>query len=177
MIVLNRIQRLPFERWPIPLHLGGIAVMLAVVAALSWGWARHKQQQLVRQTAEWSALRARLQGMQAPLPSSSVQLASQLPAAKDVQNVLRDIVGWAKTHALRIESLEVQSTASTPQTWGHISIPMSVQAEYAPFKAWLGDLLARYPGLTVQTLTLHPQAASSGGPVEAQLTMQVFVRD
>lgn len=177
MIVLNRIQRLPFERWPIPLHLGGIAVMLAVVAALSWGWARHKQQQLVRQTAEWSALRVRLQGMQVPVPSSSAQLASQLPAAKDVQNVLRDIVGWAKTHALHIESLEVHSTASTPQTWGYISIPMSVQAEYAPFKAWLADLLARYPGLTVQTLTVHPAVASGSGPVEAQLTMQVFVRD
>lgn len=170
----NRGGRL--AQWPWHWHAGAMVVVLAVVGGLVLGWLRYQQRQQASLAAEIERVREQVAGVGTPRPNPSDWLGEQVPTAQAADQVVRDMVAWAQAQGMQLGAVEVQAVPATASTWGAVQFSVTATGGYAGVKAWLGDLLGRYPGLMVQSLAMRPSTVAQR-TVELQASLQLVVRD
>jgi hypothetical protein len=77
---------------------------------------------------------------------------------------------------VKVLSMAIDSQAATSSELGRVQFNVSAQADYTNTKAWLAELLGRYPSLGIQSLAIrvHPT-----DPVrqEARVVLVLYVKD
>ncbi|MDP2369376.1 GspMb/PilO family protein [Rhodoferax sp.] len=168
---------LPFLRWPLWQHLAVAALVLAGVGGAAWWGAQHARAAHFGQLAELDTTQRLLQGLQASraaLPKGN--FSQQLPPASTADDVARDIARFAESGRVRIQSLSVQPQTATPRELGRVQFNISATAEYSALKAWLAELLGRYPSLAVLTLSMR-SAPNDGARLSSGVSLVLWVKD
>ena len=154
----QQLRYVPLSRWPLRYHaiLSVVAVALIAVLAALCGHQIAKQGRRVADErlqlqAELTALRSNARTNPEP------DFAQGLPSAHRSDDVVRDIGRFAQDAGVQISSLNVSTMIATPIQLGRVQFNISANAPYKATKAWLSDLLARYPSLAVGTLSLQAQ--------------------
>jgi hypothetical protein len=162
----------PFRRKPLRQHVA-LALLLALACVVAGAG-------LVSQSrAALSDARTRLATLQAqatqarPAPSTltAASWADKLPSAAQPDRLVRQMIRAAP--GLQIHSLSVEHARAGNQAPAPARIGVALNSDYRGFKAWLGELLARQPGLAMQSLTLQ---RSADARVDVQLTLVLYMR-
>ncbi len=170
----------PWRRWPWGQHaVAATLALLALAAACFWlthYLAASEQAQQAQQVQLVSAQRLLndLQGRRAALPKGD--FSQHLPQASTADDVARDIARFAESGRVQIQSLSVQPQAATPREWGKVQFNVSATADYSTIKAWLADLLGRYPSLAVATLSIR-SAPNDGARLTSSVALVLWVKD
>lgn len=153
--------RIPLSLWPLRRHIVVASALLVVLilAVLALGrWQAAQQQAMLSHTA---ALQQELLQLEQQRGfSASPDLFSTLPVASRGDDVTRDIARFALTHGVQISTVGIEARKASETQWPQHLFQVSAQCAYPDCKAWLAELLDRYPSLTVQSLSLqsHPQS-------------------
>jgi|CXWL01.1.fsa_nt_gi hypothetical protein len=167
----------PWPRWPWWQH--ALAAALAVVALTVVGMGVLRQFAASAQTQHHALDTAQrllkdLQARQAALPSGN--FTQQLPPASTADYVARDLARFAEAGRVQIQSLTLQPQPATPRELGKVQFNINATADYVALKAWLAELLGRYPALAVTTLTLR-SVANDGARLTSQVSLVLWVKD
>ncbi len=167
----------PWRRWPSGQHAVAAALALLALAAGCFGLTRYlaasaQAQQVQLDLAQ--RLLKDLQGRRAALPKGD--FSQHLPQASAADDVARDIARFAESGRVQIQSLSVQPQAATPREWGKVQFNISAIADYSTTKAWLADLLGRYPSLAVATLSMR-SAPNDGARLTSSVALVLWVKD
>lgn len=169
--------RIPLSLWSLHRHItvASALVVVLTLAVLALGrWQASQQQALQSHTA---ALQQELQQLQQQRGAlTPPDLFSILPAASRSDDITRDIVRFAQTHGVQISTVGIEARKASETQWPQHLFQVSAQCAYPACKAWLAELLDRYPSLTVQSLSIlsNPQS-----PVllELRTSLAWFVRN
>lgn len=169
--------RLPFYRWPLGLHALLACLVVTGSAAGGWWYLRECQASQDSLQREYQSAQAQLDAAQLAGPAAPLtNFVQSLPSVTRTDDVARDISRFAQTLEVQITSLSVESRPSTASELGKVQFNLAAQAEYKGAKAWLTELLERYPALGVQSLSLRSQANESTRQ-DIRLTLVLFVKD
>ncbi len=167
----------PWRRWPWGQHTVAATLALLALAAACFGLTHYlaasEQAQQVQLDLAQRLLKD-LQGRRAAL--SKGDFSQHLPQASTADDVARDIARFAESGRVHIQSLSVQPQAATPREWGKVQFNISATADYSTIKAWLADLLGRYPALAVITLSMR-SAPNDGARLTSSVALVLWVRD
>lgn len=169
--------RLPFHRWPLYQHALVAAMVAGFVAWVGWWYvqgaavrfATVQQEGLLAQGQLASALGARPLAVQP-------DLIQALPSISRADEVARDIGRFAQPLGVQIASLAVSTQASTTTELAKVQFNLAAQADYKAGKAWLAELLARYPTLAVQSLSIRAPANEAPSQ-ELRVSLVLWVKD
>lgn len=168
--------RIPLSLWPLRRHfiVASALVVVLTLAVLALGrWQASQQQALQSQTA---ALQQELQQLQQQRSAStSPDLFSTLPAASRSDDITRDIARFAQTHGVQISTVGIEARKASEAQWPQHLFQVAAQCAYPACKSWLGELLDRYPSLTVQSLSMQSNPQSPGS-LELRASLAWFVR-
>lgn len=167
----------PWRRWPWWQHTLAAALALATLAAAGLELLRHVTASAQTQhNALDSAQRLLrdLQARQAALPAGN--FTQHLPPASSADDVARDLARFAEVGRVQVQSLTLQPQPATPRELGKVQFNVSASADYVALKAWLAELLGRYPALAVLTLTLR-SAPNDGARLTSQVSLVLWVKD
>lgn len=168
--------RIPLSQWPLRRHITVAAtlVVVLILAVLALGrWQASQQQAVQTHTA---ALQQELQQFQQQHSTSTPpDLFSTLPTASRSDDITRDIARFAQTHGVQISTVGIEVRKASETQWPQHLFQVSAQCAYPACKAWLAELLDRYPSLTVQSLSIQSNPQS---PVQLELRASLawFVR-
>jgi hypothetical protein len=168
---------LPFPRWPLWQHLTVAALVLAAVAGAAWWGAQHAQAAYFSQLTQLDTAQRLLHDLRArhaTLPKGD--FSHHLPRASTADDVARDLARFAESGRVQIQSLTLQPQAATPREWGKVQFNISASADYVALKAWLAELLGRYPALAVLTLSMR-SAANDGARLTSNVSLVLWVKD
>lgn len=169
--------RLPFRRWRLTHHALLAALALLCVAALG-GWL------LQRATRTLATLQVQQQTLNQALQSGANlaqngpggDFVGQLPSRLRTDELSRDIGAFAQVAGVDISALVLDTRDASSHELGRVQFNVTAQAEYKATKAWLAELLARYPALGVQSLALNAPPNESTRQ-EVRLVLVWYVKD
>lgn len=168
--------RLPFQRWSLRYHalLAGLVVM--ALAAAGW-WHLHKSQTAFTalRGEHLTAQRQLDEALEPKKPQEQPDFQTTLPGAARADDVVRDINRFAQSLGVQINSLSVENRAATVSELAKVQFNVAAQAEYKNGKAWLAELLARYPTLAVQSMSLRAQP-NGVARQDIRVTVVLFVK-
>ena len=116
-----------------------------------------------------------------PNLSASANFVSALPAVVDPDATIRFTSRLAQDQDVRISQMQSQSIATDAKKLGQAKFTLQLRGDYPNIKNVVIGLLAKFPGLTLQRLTVHHRDAVSGNPAdkgsdEAALELIQFLR-
>lgn len=155
------------------------ATLLAAVALVSGllAWraqARAAEALRVELAAAVGQADSRATPPPAPAP---VDFTQRLPATAPMDRLLREAFKTAARAGVTVLSAEPRdATAAGPGSLSHAALTLQLAGPYAGVKTVVAELLARFPGLTLQQLRIARAAAGGGGGVEASVTFQQWLR-
>lgn len=168
---------LPFHRWPLWRHGMAAALALAVLAAASWPVARSLESRHQDRLAELASAQRMVKEMRArQVMHASGDFSKQLPAAAVADEVSRDIARFAESNRVQIQSLALQAHPPTTRELGKVQYTVSAVADYPALKAWLAELLSRYPSLGLSALSLRA-APNEPTRLGSNVALLLYVKD
>ena len=154
----------------------GVFAVCVFAAAARFGLHR-ADAELAKQYAELRTLQSQLDGLRRIPSSTAPQDFSQtLPASSRTDDVVRDIGRFAQTHAVVVTSIVIESHAATTTELGKVTFNIAATADYPATKAMMGELLARYPALGMQSLYLRP-LPNDKTRLDGRLVLVLVTRD
>ena len=114
-------------------------------------------------------------------PAGTADFVSSLPTTIDPDATVRFTSRLAQDQSVRISQIQSQPIATDAKHLGQAKFTLQLRGDYPNIKNVLIGLLAKFPGLTLQHLTLHHRDAASGnsadkGSDEATLELIQFIR-
>jgi hypothetical protein len=171
----------PPSRWPRRYQyalIAGALIFVLTLSILAFNYRqqslRNEQTQLANAQAELATYRQRLSiTSQSSLdPSTSAQLPAP-PKANAINQIVGDMTRFAQHHRVQLLNLTIEATASSAQHLAQRQITTQAKADYAGFKAWMGEMLARYPWLAIKSLS--GQSTDTG--LDVNMTWVLYVQD
>lgn len=107
---------------------------------------------------------------------ADADFSKQLPSSAAADEVSRDIARFAESNRVQIQSLALQAHAPTTRELGRIQYTVSAVADYPALKAWLAELLSRYPSLGLSALTLRA-APNEPTRLGSSVSLLLYVKD
>ncbi len=167
----------PFRRWPLYHHVLLASLLVVVVLGLGRWWLLQAQGSFSTGQQYLHAIQGERDAAQGNKPSSAWRDPTHvLPSASRAEDVVRDIAKFAQSAGVRIASLAVAPQAASASEVGKVEFTLVAIAEYQATKAWLAELLARYPALGIHDLAMRPQPSNSLVQ-DIQLSLTLFVKD
>jgi len=113
--------------------------------------------------------------------TAPADFVSALPSIVDPDATIRFTSRLAQDQDARISQMQAQSIATDAKKLGQAKFTLQLRGDYPRIKNVVIDLLAKFPGLTLQRLTIHHRDAASGNPAdkggdEATLELIQFLR-
>lgn len=171
------LLRLPFRRGLIHQHAFLAAGAVCVVAFVCWWHLDTAAAGLSALQQEGAVVQRQLVASQAASPQAvQPSLIHALPNISRADDVARDIGRFAQPLGVRIASLNVQTHAGTTTELAKVQFNLAAQADYTAAKAWLAELLGRYPTLAVQSLSIRA-SANEAPTQELRLGLVLWVKD
>ena len=96
-----------------------------------------------------------------------IDYVASLPQVADGDAVVRFASRLAQDQALRVLQMQTESVSTDPRKFGQTKLTLQVRGDYIHIKNLVIGLLAKFPGLTLQRLTIHHRDAVPGAPVDA----------
>jgi hypothetical protein len=152
------VINLPLNRWPNIWHtLIAIAMLM-----LAWAFSHALHVYLRGQLAETQDVLTRIQTLQSlekarskPSPAlTPFDFTQGLTSRSSVDDIVRDMGRFSQSLGVVMGALTITHSLPTVRDLGKVQLMFTVSGEYAKTKAFLAELLARYPSLAVQTLTV-----------------------
>jgi hypothetical protein len=138
-----------------------------------------RQQNLQKEQAQLATAQAELAqyrqtvSVASPSNQSTAPELPALPKAIAVNQLVGDMTRLAQHHRVQLVNLTIEATASSAQAVAQRQITMQVKADYAGLKAWMGEMLARYPWLAVKSFS--GQSTDSG--LDINMAWVLYVQD
>ena len=170
-------RRLPFRRWPLHHHILLACLIVLGMAAGSFWWIQQSRSALLTLQHERQSVQGQLDAaLRSGPPIVKPDFTQSLPTLARSDDVARDIGRFAQPLNVQITSLTVDPRAATPSELGRVLFNLTGQAAYKDTKAWLAELLSRYPSLAIQSLSLRTQPTD---PVrqDVRVTLVLVVKD
>jgi Tfp pilus assembly protein PilO len=159
---------------PLPWHAGAAAFAVLCVAGLCFFWYGHVAQSSIKARASLTEAQTQLRAAEsAAMPSTLTPKMTLLDAGR-LDEVVRDISRFAAQHSIRVGSLRVEH-APTGGIYGQVQFNISARGNYGELKAWLSELLARYPSVALKSLALQAPAQGAS-QVGATLSLLVYLK-
>jgi hypothetical protein len=174
------LSRHPFSRWPTGVHIGLALAFLFLVVGLSHVWQERVHHQLAVLETDLATLRAhsnlnRIAEVQAPA-AASPDFTHSLPSRALADEVVRDMGRQSQALGISLGALTLVHQLPNAREWGKVQLTVTTVGEYAKAKGWLAELLARYPSLAVQTLSIRAGVADAARQ-EWQLVLALYAKD
>lgn len=171
------LLRIPFQRWPFRHHLLTACLVVAGIA-MAGGWLVRRASSLVNERdAELRSLQVQLQTLErTSVKKQSGDFTQSLPPASRSDEVVRELSHQAQLLGVQITSLSVVIPEPSINELRKFQFNLNTNAEYKALKPWLGELLARYPSLAIQALSMRA-ASNDSTRQEAQIGFVLFVKD
>jgi hypothetical protein len=117
----------------------------------------------------------------APTLSAHADFVAALPSVIDPDATIRFTSRLAQDQDVRISQMQSQPMATDAKKLGQAKFTLQLRGDYPHIKNVVIGLLAKFPGLTLQRLTIHHRDAAPGNPAdkgddEASLELIQFVR-
>jgi hypothetical protein len=152
-------------------------LIVGSAAAGEWWWLQKLKRTLTSRQDDHRTAQIELKAAQRSVPEVvKKSFVDALPSVQQTDEVARDIGRFAQTLGVQIASLFVQVRAPSAREVGKVQFNLAAQADYSSAKAWLAELLARYPSLSVQSLSIRAQP-NNAARQDIQLTLVLFVKD
>ena len=110
-----------------------------------------------------------------------VDFISTLPRFTDPDTTIRFTSRLAQDQDVRVSQMQSEFVATDAKKLGQAKFTLQLRGDYRSIKNVLIGLLAKFPGLTLQRLTVHHRDAAPGSPTdkssdEATLELLQFTR-
>lgn len=169
--------RLPFQRWRVLYHVLAAVVFLGLVVMTGWWYLQTSQSRLDALHTETKLLQNQLENANfALVPQLSSDFGQTLPSITTSDDVARDFGRFAQTLGVQITSLSVERRPASAGELSKVQFNVVAQAEYRASKAWLAQLLSRYPSLSIQSLSLRG-AANDASRQDVRATFLLFAKE
>lgn len=170
-MTLQMLQRLPLR-----LHATIAGALVVSVALIMWLSSHNSGTQLEGRKMEFEALQRQIQEHKQTAFATTGDFTQTLPPRSKSDEVVRDMSRFATSVGAQISSLTVHPQPATDRELGRIQYNVRLGASYSTAKTWLAELLARYPTLALQELTMQALASDPlRNDVSASLVL--YVRD
>lgn len=151
-------------------------LIVASVAAAQWWWLQTSKNSLTAVQKAHRAAQSELHTAQGAMPAAAKKIfVDALPSALQTDDVTRDISRFAETLGVQITAMSVQVRSPSASEIGKVQFNLAAQAGYTAGKSWLTELLARYPSLGIQSLSIRAQP-NNAARQDIQLTLVLFVQ-
>ena len=90
-----------------------------------------------------------------------------------LEQVVADLGQFASARSLRLGSLQLEYSQPAKGLL-QVRFRTTVAGDYPGIKSWLGELLAGYPSLALQSLSMR---AEDGRPLEAAVALNLYLQD
>ncbi len=178
-MLLSRLTPVHFSRRPLPAHLGLALALGALIFALMQGALMVAQQQLFASESALNVLQSQRRDASARdaalTNNQPLDFTHGLPSQSTIDDVVRDLGRFAQTQGLKLGALNIAHQAATNRELGKTQLSLTLRGEYGKSKAFLAELLARYPSLAVQTLSVRSGAERARH--EWQLVLALYTKD
>lgn len=172
-----QLFRIPFRRWPLWFHIAVACLILIAIAAGGWKFVRNATASLHARNAELQSQQTRLQTLQrAELKPIQGNFVNSFPPISRSDDVVRDMSRHAQSMNIQIASLAIATSEPSSSELRKVQYSLTATGDYRSVKAWLSEMLGRYPSLGVQTLSMRG-LPSDAFRQEAQLVLVLFVKD
>lgn len=164
----------PFRTWPAQWHAIVGGALIVTVALSGWLVVRATQRSLDDETTAVAAARAETVRMMQSNVQPSAPHSIKLAAPQDIQDVTRDIGNFAQRIGAQVSNAQFEALQTGDGRPARYPFKVLVTGTYKDSKFWIGDLLARYPSLELQALTMR--ASPTGNmQVETNLSFVLYV--
>jgi hypothetical protein len=178
-MLLSRFTPVHFSRWSLLAHLGLALALLVLMYALMQGALMLSQQLLLASENALNVLQAQARDASARdaaiTNTQPLDFTHGLPTQSTIDDVVRDLGRFAQTQGLKPGALNIAHQAATNRELGKTQLTLTLQGEYGKSKAFLAELMARYPSLAVQTLSVR--AGTDRARQEWQLVLALYTKD
>lgn len=156
--------------WP---ALAG-AALLAGAAAVEFGPRREAQDKLAGLRASISKARAQRAAPERATADAANLLAA-LPGREALDGIIAGIHQAAAAQGLVTSGAEYRQRKEAGGEVLRYEIALPLTLAYAPLRAWLAQLLAQQPAMTIDEINLHRDTAENG-QLEGRLRLVLFLR-
>ncbi|TXT40778.1 MAG: Uncharacterized protein FD135_906 [Comamonadaceae bacterium] len=168
--------RLPFKRWSLLQHVLTGSLCVTLISAIGYEYLQRQEALLTGLQQQHQTLQSQIDHEKVNLPDKpQANFTEHLPENSRADDVARDISRFAQTLGVQIVSMSIENRPASNSTLGAVHFSLSLQAEYTACKAWLAELLGRYPTLAIQSLSFRGQP-NDALRQEAQLVLVLFVK-
>ena len=169
VISLARRRRLLWPIW----WASAVAALLSMTGG-AYAWYVHQ-----REGGLLSAELLRIGSAQTAAASPggrAVDFTATLPTTTPIDKLLRDTFRTASSNGVTVVSAEPRETlAASPNGLASAALSLRLAGPYPGIKIVLSELLARFPGLTVQQLRIQ-RTPGNAAAQEASVTLQQWLR-
>jgi len=167
---ISVLAGVPIARWPLLAHATCALIVVAACSTAAYVWERA----VAKRHAAASTL---LQHAEAEFRSASNHTATAeaplpLADASRLDDFLRDLGQLATERSVRINSLNVGHSRATSDV-RQAEVNAQLVADYTATKAWLSEVLARYPSVALHSLSMR---AAEGGQLETTVSLRLYMR-
>jgi hypothetical protein len=163
----------------VAVHACVVVALLLAVWGVGYGVLKNARHELAKANSHLDTLQAQARLVSSAAAAKSMEappdFTQSLPSREAADAVVRDMGRNAQNLGLTLGALTVVHQAPSPRELGKVQLTLTANGEYAKAKAWLAELLARYPSLAVQTLSAR--AAAEATRHEWQLVLALYVKD
>jgi hypothetical protein len=175
-----RLSHRPFSRWPISVHLSLALLAVLLAWAVGYGMRERIGHQFAASSASLAALQQQARLNQPAMVHAPtipiVDFTQSLPSRAQVDDVVRDMGRNSQALGVSLGALTVVHQAPSAGEWGKVQLTVSAVGEYSKCKGWLAELLARYPSLAVQSLTIR-SGINNATRQDWQLALTLYAKD
>lgn len=152
----------------------GAAVAFIAAGLLLLSMQRNRLSQI---DSDLKSAKSALQALRTTSAGAPTRSLFHAPSsAKAAQDLVADIGYWAKTLDWRLVSISVRKQEASAHELGRVQLEVTTSAGYDEVKLGLSGLLARYPSLALQSLSI--QAATDGGRQhQVRMALILFLKD
>ena len=153
------------------------AVLILAFAQQNWHLAG-----LVRSNEAAASIPTRFDDVRnVPIITAPADFVSVLPSLVDPDATIRFTSRLAQDQDVRISQMQSEPIAIDAKKLGQAKFTLELRGDYPHIKDVVIGLLAKFPGLTLQRLTIRHRDAASGNPAdkgsdEANLELIQFLR-
>jgi HAMP domain-containing protein len=169
----------PFSRWPLLVHFACAAGVVALAVLAAWAGVLRAQQRTVALRQQVAAQELVQQQRATALQAATTALPDfthSLPERTVADDVLRDMGRHAASQGVSLGAIAVSHQEPSLRELGKVQFTVTANAQYPKAKAWLAELLARYPSLAVQTLSVRAGSAADVARQEWQTVLTLYVK-
>lgn len=168
---------LPLNRWPLATHVLLAVLIVGVVAAAARFSVHRADAVLATRDTEVRGLQSQLDGLRrTPTSAPAPDFSQTLPASSRADDVVRDIGRFAQANAVVVTSIGVEPRAASSTELGKVTFSIAATADYRTTKAMMAELLARYPTLGMQSLSMRP-LPNDPTRLDVRLVLVLVTRD